>query len=87
MTHFLATDENPDGYRLEDILSMLRRDVIKRSAKIMEDERPEAKAVLENSIRVLGLLSECINIAEDSTRILEKSFGKSIEGVPRIGEP
>ena len=87
MTHFLATDEKPDGYKLEDILSMLRRDIIKRSAKIMEDDRPEAKAVLENSIRVLGLLTECIAIAEDSSHILEKSFGKSIEGVPRIGKP
>ncbi|RMF11723.1 MAG: histidine kinase [Alphaproteobacteria bacterium] len=87
MTHFLVTDEKPDGYRLEDILSILRRDIIKRSTKIMDDERPEAKAVLNNSIRVLGLLSECISIAEDSTRILEKSFGKSVEGKPRIGKP
>ena len=88
MTHFLVSDSKPDGYRLEDILSVLRADVIIRCNKISGDTRPEARQVLHNSMRVLGLISEAIQIAEDSTRILEKAFGPSIKGgPPRIGSP
>jgi len=86
MTHFLVTEEKPDGYRLEDILGLIRRDIIKRSTKIMEDERPEARTVLENNVRILGLLTDAIKLAEDSTQIIERSFGKSVSGSPRIGK-
>lgn len=85
MTHFLATDENPDGHRLESILAILRADVIKRADMITADDRPEARRVLENNIRILGLLTECINLAEDSTAVLKKSFGQSGRDGPRIG--
>lgn len=86
MTHFLVSDSKPDGYRLEDILSVLRADIITRCNKISGDTRPEARQVLHNNMRVLGLISEAIQIAEDSTRILEKAFGPSIKGgPPRIG--
>lgn len=87
MTHFLVSDEKPDGYKLEDLLSILRRDIVRRSAKIMEDEREEAQQVLDNNVRILTLLSECIHLSKDSTRMLEKSFGPSIKGKPRIGKP
>lgn len=86
MTHFLATDEKPDGYKLEDVLSLLRGDLIKRSTKIIDDARPEARHVLDNNIRILSLLSEAIDLAVDSTRTIEKSFGKPIPGHPRIGK-
>ena len=42
MTHFLSTDENPDGYKLEDILSIVRQDIIARAGIIAGDKRPEA---------------------------------------------
>lgn len=86
MTHFLVSDVKPDGYKLEEILSVLRADVITRCSKITGDNRPEARQVLNNNMRVLGLISEAIVIAEDSTRILEKAFGPSVKGgPPRIG--
>jgi hypothetical protein len=86
VTHFLVSDVKPDGYKLEEILSVLRADVITRCSKISSDSRPEARQVMHNNMRVLGLLSEAIQIAEDSTRILEKAFGPSIKGgPPRIG--
>jgi len=40
MTHFLSTDENPEGYKLEDILSIIRQDIITRAGKISGDKRP-----------------------------------------------
>ena len=85
MTQFLKTDEKPDGYRLEEILSIVRKDIVKRASKIIDDERPEARLVLENNVKILALLTECINIAEDSTRVLDKAFGPHKQGQPRIG--
>ena len=85
MTHFLSSDVKPDGMKLEEILSVIRRDILYRCTKIMEDTRPEAKHVLENNITILSLLSEAINLAEDSTHTLDKAFGTRHVDGPRIG--
>lgn len=85
MTHFLVTSENPDGSKLEDILSMIRQDIIKRLTKIAHDAKPEAQRVLKNNIKILGLLTECIETANSSTELLDKSFGPSTAAEPRIG--
>ncbi len=85
MTHFLVTDDNPDGYKLEDMLKLIRKDILLRTTKIMEDDRPEAQTVLDNNVKILGLLSEAIAAAENSTSVLQKSFGRSRSGSPRIG--
>lgn len=85
MTKFLVTDENPDGYRLEDILSLIRNDMLTRATKIMDDPRPQAKRVLGNDIEILGKLADCIALAEDSSHTLDKSFGPHEDGKPRIG--
>lgn len=88
MTHFLSSESNPTGYRLEDILSVIRRDLILRSSKIADDSRPEAKHVLDNNTQILQLLTQAIHLAEKSTHILDKSFGPSQSshgGPPRIG--
>lgn len=88
MTRFLMSDENPAGYRLEDILHAIRTDVITRCTKIMDDPKDEARHVLNNNMKILSLLSEAIAYAEDSTRVLRKSFGPSQAargGEPRIG--
>lgn len=86
MTNFLITDENPEGYKLEDILTAIRNDIILRASKIMEDRRPEATAVMNNNIKILGYLSECIELATSSSEILDKSFGPRNPEVPRIGK-
>ena len=85
MSNFLKTDENPDGHRLEDIFVAIRKELILRSTKIVDDNRSEAKLVLDNDIKILSLLSQCIDLAEESTRILNKSFGPHQTGKPRIG--
>ena len=85
MTHYLATNENPDGYKLEDILSLIRQDIIKRVGKIAQDSKPEAHQVLKNNIKILGLITECIEMANSSTELLNRSFGPSNLAEPRIG--
>jgi len=87
MTHFLITDDKPDGHKLEDILNSLRGDIIKRATKIVDDHRPEAEQVLKNNIRILELLTEAIRLAEDSSVVLTRAFGPNYKGgPPRIGK-
>lgn len=85
-TKFLVTDDNPDGYKLEDILTVIRNDMLQRATKIMGDHRPEATAVMNNNIRILTIISESIELAKNSSDILDKAFGPSDPKKPRIGE-
>ncbi|MFQ5618441.1 MAG: hypothetical protein ACE5FR_05650 [Rhodospirillales bacterium] len=89
MTRFLVSKENPEGYKLEDILRAIRKDILTRCTKIVDDQRTEAAHVLDNSMKILNLLSDAIHLAEDSTAVLDKAFGPSASGMggpPRIGE-
>lgn len=89
MTHFLRSDKNPGGHKLEDLLVQLRADVLHRCDVISGDARPEALQVLANNVKILGYLTEAINLAMDSTRILDRAFGPSQAaqgGPPRIGK-
>ena len=85
MSQLLVTEENPSGYRLEDILSAIRKDMVLRATKIVDDDRPQARQVLANNIKILDMLTQCIDLAEESTQMLDKSFGPHKEGEPRIG--
>ena len=85
MTHFLVTEENPDGQRLEDVLAMVRGDMIKRAVLIIDDDRQEARRVLANNVQIMSMLTQCIELAEENTTILTKAFGPSQSGKPRIG--
>lgn len=90
MTHFLRSEKNPDGHKLEDLLMQLRADMIYRCNVIASDTRPEALHVLGNNMKILNHLSEAITLSLDSTRVLDRAFGPSQAahgGPPRIGKP
>jgi hypothetical protein len=87
MTRFLVTPENPTGWRLEDLLGEVQKDIIRRCSKILDDPSPVAAPVRYNNVKILALLTDCIKAAEDSTRLLN-SIGPSVSdkgGPPRIG--
>ncbi|MBM3586144.1 MAG: histidine kinase [Alphaproteobacteria bacterium] len=86
MTRFLATDDNPNGWKLEDILSTIQDDIVRRRNKIIDDHRDDARRLLHNNIEILRLLTECIDLARSSTNVLA-SLGPSRApgGPPRIG--
>jgi len=86
MSGFLVTDENPDGYKLEDILGVIRNEIFQRATKIMDDKRPEAVTVINNNIKILNHLAESIALAENSTSVLDKTFGQHDPKMPRIGK-
>ena len=88
MTRFLKSDANPGGRKLEDILMELRADVLLRCTKIADDHRPEALKVLANNMKVLEHLTAALELAQDSTHVLDRAFGPSEAddgGQPRIG--
>lgn len=85
MTHFLSSDQNPDGHKLEDVLKKVRNDILYRATKIMDDNKPEAQHVLANNIKILEMLSDAITLAENSTQVLDRAFGTNQGGSPRIG--
>ena len=88
MTRYLISETNPKGSKLEELLMEIRKDIIVRCTKIVDDDRNEAHLVLNNNVKILGLLSEAIILAEDSSQILDKAFGPSHatkDGSPRIG--
>ncbi len=84
MTHFLVTEENPKGSKLEDVLRHIRADIVRRQVKIIDDESLVAQKVIKNNMKVLNMLTDCISLAEDSTKSLDQAYGKS-GGSPRIG--
>ncbi len=86
MSGFLVTDENPDGYKLEDILGVIRNEIFQCATKIMDDKRPEAVTVINNNIKILNHLAESIALAENSTSVLDKAFGQHDPKMPRIGK-
>ncbi|MBT5938637.1 MAG: histidine kinase [Rhodospirillaceae bacterium] len=88
MTKFLISDDNSDGYKLEDILMAVRKDMLARCGKVVDDHRAEALHVMKNNMKILGMLSEAITLATDSTNVLNRAFGPSKSadgGEPRIG--
>ena len=90
MTHFLISEENPEGHKLEGILAAIRKDILVRCTKIVDDRKPEARQVMDNNMKILNLLTEAIILADSSTQMLDKSFGPSRAGdgsAPRIGNP
>ena len=89
MTRYLVSEENPEGLKLEVILTGLRKDILLRCTKIVDDDRPEAQRVMRNNTKILELLGDAIDLAADSTQSLDKAFGPSQAekgGPPRIGE-
>ncbi len=87
MTKLLLSPDNPNGWKLEDIIDEIQNDIVRRSAQIVDDGRPEASAVLANNIKILNLLTVCSKKAHDSTRVLS-TLGPSQgpQGIPRIGK-
>lgn len=84
-TTFLVTEDNPQGWKLEDILTEIQNDIVRRSQKIVDDARPEARTVFNNNVEILALLTQCIERAAESTKLLNRAFGPHKDGKPRIG--
>jgi hypothetical protein len=54
-------------------------------SKILDDQRPEARSVVNNSLQIASHIAECIALANDSARILNSLGPAGNRGQPRIG--
>ncbi|MGF1592595.1 MAG: hypothetical protein ACFCUW_04905 [Kiloniellaceae bacterium] len=66
----LVSQDNPKGRRSEEILSEIRAEILVRVANYGDDPRPEAKAVMENNLKIAQLLTDAIHLAEANTNKL-----------------
>ena len=93
MTKLLVSDTNSTGAKLEDVLRVLRNDIITRCNRAVRDSNPDAEKVINNNMRILQLLAECIELAEASTGALVQAYGpeQAAKGIARrpetVGEP
>ncbi|MEQ9559008.1 MAG: hypothetical protein RIG67_24795 [Rhodospirillales bacterium] len=88
MTKLLVSDDNPTGAKLEDILRILRNDIIARCNVSVATHERETEKVVANNMRILNLLTECIDLAEASTDILVQAYGveQAAKGIARRPE-
>lgn len=74
-TTFLVAEGRPDGYSLEDIMREIRNDILVRCTHAMNDDRQETRTVMANNMKILAMMSDIIDLAENSTEILSRVFG------------
>jgi len=85
MTKLLVSDDNPSGAKLEDVLRVVRNDIISRCHLSVAVHDPDTEKVVANNMRILNLLTECIELAESSTQILIQAYGaeQAAKGIAR----
>lgn len=77
MTKLLVSKDNPGGYKLEDIIRLIRKDILSRCLEISDDEHEDIQLVISNNMHILSHLEQIISHAENSTEIMTRYFGKS----------
>lgn len=80
-TTFLVSEDKPDGLRLEEIVREIRNDILIRCTHVMTDGRPEVALVMANNMKILGMLSDVIALAENSTELLSRIYGTDQAGL------
>lgn len=70
MPKYLVSPDNPGGKRSEEILTEIRAEILVRLSNYASDPRPEAKAVMENNLKIAQLLTDAIHLAEANTKKL-----------------
>lgn len=89
MTKLLVSDDNPTGAKLEDVLRNVRNDIIARCQLSVAIHDRDTEKVVANNMRILNLLTECIELAENSTQILIQAYGveQAAKGIARRPDP
>lgn len=85
--YILMGTENYDGWKLEDLLGQLIKELHLKSAKIATDQSHEARMVLNNNASIINCLDAARDSQLNSQDILAaKGENQGPEGTPRIGE-
>ena len=77
---------NPHGWKLEDLLDKIIREVAAKSEKIADDRSPQAVAVTRNNLEICDLLIKAVTCQKDSMDLLDRMGpNQGPTGQPRIG--
>lgn len=85
-TPVLMSKENPDGWKLEELLAQLRLELYAKNDRIAGDSRPTAQAVRANNANMIDLLSVVEGRQRDTiARLARLAPDQGPGGTPRIG--
>ncbi|MCR9260743.1 MAG: hypothetical protein NXH95_13530 [Pseudomonadaceae bacterium] len=87
MTHkILMGSDNPEGWKLEELLCELQDELIQKTKKISDDRRLAARLVASNNYQICGLLAQAVAIQQSSMAVLaDVAPNEGPLGTPRIG--
>jgi hypothetical protein len=86
-TPLLMSHENPNGWKLEDILAQLQSELIIKTNKIVNDQSETAINVRTNNYGILDRLHSAQVLQLNSCSILaKKAPDQGPLGDPRIGD-
>jgi len=84
--HILMGSDNPDGYKLEELLHYLQEEVNMKTEKIKNDPCLEARTVIAHNAQIVGLLGQAEALQRLSYAILDNMApNEGPLGTPRIG--
>lgn len=82
----LMGPDHPDGWKLEELLSQLQKEIDNKSEKIELDDKPVARHVLRNNQQIIGLLAQAEALQRNSYDVLDAyKINQGPSGTPRIG--
>lgn len=86
MTKVLMSPDNPTGWKLEDLLAAIRRELEVKCAKIAGDDRAVARHVLANNRSIMEKLRLAEALQRESVAALAAfAPDQGPTGTPRIG--
>jgi len=78
--------DNPDGYKLEELLQAVSAEIVAKCSYIEDDPDFEAKTVLRNNQQIVGLLLQAEALQRYSYDVLDSmSLNEGPLGNYRIG--
>lgn len=87
MTKLLMSKENPNGWKLEELLGKIRRELIEKNKLIQDDECQVSKIIQSNNKEIINSLADCIIMQNHSMEALDTlGENKGPLGEPRVGK-
>ena len=86
MSRLLMSRDNPDGWKLEELLGTIRRELVEKNKLIQDDECQVSKIVQSNNREIINSLADCIIMQNHSMEALDTlGENQGVTGKPRIG--
>lgn len=86
MSNLLMSKNNPNGWKLEELLKVIQIELNGKTQMISHDTCEVSKVIQENNNKIVGLLEHCIMIQNESMRQLDTlGENQGATGKPRIG--